>query len=85
MFNLLPGAGLAFTGSKLIAFGLAPVGPVIQPEVIPEIRKKAYGGGGGFPLNLNILDNQYSVRHDEEESEIVEICTILCMGLEWDQ
>jgi len=81
MFNLLPGAGLGFTGSKLIAVGLAPVGPITIPPVTPPSKKprKSYTGGGMYS-HMNILDNQYSIH--PQDNEIVEICTILCMGLE---
>lgn len=60
MFNLLPGQGLGFTGSKEIAFGLAPIS--ITEHIIPE------GGGGSF----RFVDNSYS-RKPKEDEEFIEL------------
>ena len=70
MFNLLAGQGLAFTGSKLIAFGLAPLTAIPMPPQIIE----DYGGG------LTVFDNQYSMPSDDHE--IVEILSILFQVIE---
>lgn len=69
-FNLLPGSGLGFTGSKLIAFGLGAVTvkevPIVQPDL--------YLGGGGGGYSTTVYDNAYSRTDDDE---IVELLTII--------
>ena len=78
--NLLPGQGLGFTGSKLIAFGLAPMfSATIPPEVLP-IPPGRVGVGSGEGFSLNYFDNEYSRRNDDHE--IVEILTILFQVIE---
>jgi hypothetical protein len=71
VFNLLPGQGLGFTGSKLIAFGLAPV--VATDIVIP--LPIVSGGGGGWNRAF-VFDNGYS-RDADDSREVVEILSIL--------
>lgn len=80
MFNLLPGQGLGFSGSKEIAFGLAPVLvseiPIpVQPPAPPFV----YSGGGGsnsFTVPwARVYDNAYSVSADD--NEVVELLTII--------
>lgn len=61
MFNLLPGQGLGFTGSKEIAFGLAPL---FVSEEIPS------GGGGGG--SFRFVDNSYS-KKPSDDTEIIEL------------
>lgn len=61
--NLLPGQGLGFTGSKEIAFGLAPLSVLL---VFP-------GDGGG---SFRFVDNSYS-KAPEDENEILEFILIL--------
>ena len=77
MYNLLPGQGLGFTGSKEIAFGLAPFFAK-EIEIPPEVAVKKYYGGGGF--SLNYFDNDYSRQNDDHE--VVEILTILFQVIE---
>jgi hypothetical protein len=71
--NLLPGQGLGFTGSKLIAFGL---GAMVSYEISqPPIYVRGGGsGGGGIPLNYKVFDNAYSRKNDDDE--ILEILSI---------
>jgi hypothetical protein len=71
VFNLLPGQGLGFTGSKLIAFGLAPV--VVTDIVIPP---PIISGGGGGGYRAFVFDNAYS-RDADDSCEVVEILSIL--------
>lgn len=75
MFNLLPGAGLGFTGSKEIAFGLAPV--FVTPiTVSPNTSPGAVSGGDSRPRVVPVFDNLYS-KLSTDDTEIVEIlCTI---------
>jgi hypothetical protein len=70
VFNLLPGQGLGFTGSKLIAFGLAPV--VATDIVIPP---PIVSGSGGWNRAF-VFDNAYS-RDADDSREVVEILSIL--------
>lgn len=77
MLNLLPGAGLGFTASKEIAFGLAPV--MVTGLAIPGPSTSVSGDGGRQTSSTRIVpvfDNLYSKRsHDDDE--IVEIlCTL---------
>lgn len=77
MFNLLPGQGLGFTGSKEIAFGLAPV---VVTDTRITIPIKSSGGssshGRGIPRTIPVFDNLYS-KILEDDEEILEIlCTI---------
>lgn len=46
MFNLQPGTGLGFTGSKQIALGLGGASEVAQPPVVEPVPIPATGGGG---------------------------------------
>ena len=66
MFNLLPGQGLGFSGSKDIAFGLAAytVKAVVPPTVIEQ-------PGGG--TKVAVLGNAYSA----QDNDILELLTIL--------
>jgi len=78
LHNLLPGQGLGFTGSKEIAFGLAPFFAK-EIEIPPDIiaKRPSYGGGG---FSLNYFDNDYSRQNDDHE--VVEILTILFQVIE---
>jgi hypothetical protein len=77
VFNLLPGQGLGFTGSKEIAFGLGAV-------IVQEIEESP---GGGFrfvdysykrkkskpqTIKRRVIDNAYS-HSPEDDEEIREI------------
>jgi len=73
--NLLPGQGLGFTGSKLIASGLAPmVYYVVTPPIISPPFYSGGGGGYGFPTNYKVFDNAYSRKNDDDE--VLEILSI---------
>jgi len=50
MFNLLPGSGLGFAGSKQIALGLGAVtGEIVIPPVVePKPEIPSTGGGGRY-------------------------------------
>ena len=65
MYNLLPGQGLGFTPSKLIAFGLG----YVTGETVP-----ASSGGGGI-----VYDSGYYtlLKLKKDDEEIIEIATIL--------
>ena len=78
--NLYPGQGLGFTGSKLIAFGLAPMVEVPLPPLPPIINQQTGGGGFGGIRTVNIYDNAYSYKKDD--NEIVEILSILFQVIE---
>jgi len=67
-FNILPGSGLGFTGSKQIAFGL---GAMSITKIVPPVVQP---GGGGY--YCTVIDNPYSHRQDDEE-EIVAILTAI--------
>lgn len=68
MFNLLPGQGLGFTPSKMLAFGLGYVtGEAVDTS----------GGGGGYV----IYDDGYRTLINDD-NEIVEIITIITGVLE---
>jgi hypothetical protein len=74
--NLLPGQGLGFTGSKLIAFGLAPVGPVVVPPGPAPVDARLEGAGWDF------FDNQYSMAIlDEEDEEILATVPLIITGI----
>ena len=64
--NLLPGQGLGFTGSKEIAFGLAPLTTTV-------IDSSVVGGGGSYYVS----DNAYSKPVVDNENDIAEILSIL--------
>jgi hypothetical protein len=68
-FNILPGSGLGFTGSKQIAFGL---GAMSITEIVPPVVQP--GGGGGY--YCTVTDNPYAKRNDDD-AEIVAILTII--------
>lgn len=74
MFNFFPGHGLGFSGSHELAFGLGPV-------LVSEVSVPSSDGGGSrrkrnpFLRFVNVFDNAYSVRHDDDE--VVEILSIL--------
>lgn len=74
MFNLLPGQGLGFSASQELALGL---GPVLVSGV--SIPKSSDGGDSRrrriTPTLLNVFDNAYSARHDD--NEVIEILSIL--------
>jgi hypothetical protein len=67
-FNILPGSGLGFTGSKQIAFGL---GAMSITEIVPPVVQP---GGGGY--YCTVTDNPYAKRNDDD-AEIVAILTII--------
>lgn len=69
MFNVLPGQGLGFSGSKEIAFGL---GPVVVTEVPLETTSSF---GFIYRSKAKVYDNAYSKRNDEVE--LLELLTIL--------
>jgi len=71
--SLLPGAGLGFTGSKVLAFGL---GAIIEIE----IPLQSSGYYGGWPKSMLIYDNAYSYKKDD--NEIIEILSILFKVIE---
>ena len=48
MFNLQPGTGLGFTGSKQIALGLGGGEISITPEPTPQPEIPGTGGGGRY-------------------------------------
>lgn len=69
--NILPGMGLGFSGSKEIAFGLAPI-LVYTPEVpdIPSPVTESHGagrGGGSWASAVTVYDNAYSRGADVDE------------------
>lgn len=74
MFNLLPGQCLGFSVSQELALGL---GPVLVSGV--SIPKSSDGGDSRrkrtTPTLLNVFDNAYSARHDD--NEVIEILSIL--------
>lgn len=75
MFNLLPGQGLGFSASQELAVGL---GPVLVSGV--SMPKSSDGGDSRgrrrtTPTLLNVFDNAYSARHDD--NEVIEILSIL--------
>jgi hypothetical protein len=72
LFNLLPGQGLGFTGSKLIAFGLGAMVSYEIPQ--PPVYDGGGGGGWSFPLNYKVFDNAYSRKNDDDE--ILEVLSI---------
>jgi hypothetical protein len=74
MFNLLPGQGLGFTGSKLIAFGL---GSMVLKEIPLPLDA---GGGGSFRNYVRYYDDVYSVQEDDED--IMEVLMLLFEVLE---
>jgi len=83
VFNLLPGQGLGFTGSKLIAFGLAPVRSVIiDVPVVPKGNKPTSSSGGDISRashpthKVTVLDNQY-VNIKNDDNEIIELLSII--------
>ena len=67
MFNLQPGQGLGFTGSKEIALGLGgyAVAVIILPGEVPAVSRP--GGGAGVGRGLR----------KREEREIREIMVII--------
>ena len=70
MFNLLPGQGLGFTASKLMAFGL---GYVTAETVVS-------GGGGVTPtIHTTFYDDGYYTLHrlQKDDNEVVEILTVI--------
>jgi hypothetical protein len=73
MFNLLPGQGLGFTGSKLIAFGLGSM-------VLKEIPSLVTSSGGIFLDHIRYYDDVYSVQEDDED--IMEVLMLLFEVLE---
>ena len=73
--NLLPGQGLGFTGSKEIAFGLAPI-----IEIKIPFQSSGSGYYGGWPKSMNVYDNAYS--YTKDDNEIVEILSILFKVIE---
>lgn len=56
MFNLLPGGGLGFSGSKELAFGL---GSMMAEEYVVKHGKRN--------KKIVLFDNAYSRRRDENE------------------
>lgn len=73
MFNLYPGSGLGFTGSKEIAFGLSPV---VSSDVHIPLTPPAYYGGGYSPgYAFTVYDNGYSAADDD--NDILEALTII--------
>lgn len=79
MFNLLPGQGLGFSGSKEIAFGLGAVAAVEVPITPPPIFSGGGGWGGSYYRETALVyDNAYS-RDDEE---ILELLSILFQVIE---
>jgi hypothetical protein len=75
--NLLPGQGLGFTASKLMAFGLGAM--TVQEVPIPP-SYPVFGGGGWFGGQVMLHDNAYSRKADE--AEIVELLSILFQVIE---
>ncbi len=74
MWNLLPGQGLGFTGSKEIAFGLAPVSVTV---IEPEQPVTSGGGGGGYSSHVfSVFDNAYSKRKQDEQ-DIIDFINII--------
>lgn len=61
MFNLFPGQGLGFSGSRELCFGLAPV----------IVYKKKRRGGG----IVRMTDNAYSF--DADDQEVMEILMVI--------
>ncbi len=49
MFNLQPGTGLGFTGSKQIALGLGGFADIVIPPVIPPAPGPGPSGRGSGP------------------------------------
>jgi hypothetical protein len=80
VFNLLPGGGLGFAGSKEIAFGLGAVTAIEVPITPPPIFSGGGGGWGGsyYRETALVYDNAYS-RDDEE---ILELLSILFQVIE---
>jgi len=80
VFNLLPGSGLGFTGSNLLAFGLAPVSVTYIPIPIPLSPIEQPPGVGGYSMRdiqrIPVFDNQYS-KLSKDDDEIVEILLTL--------
>jgi hypothetical protein len=74
VFNLLPGGGLGFTGSKEIAFGLGAMD--VTPVTIPRRGRRSGATTGKF----NVYDNVYSRKKDEKE--LVEFLTIIFQVIE---
>jgi hypothetical protein len=73
--NLLPGIGLGFSGSKEIAFGLAPV-LAYEPVLFISPPQTTLTGGRGGGYDHTVYDNAYSAKKDD--SEVLEIlCCII--------
>lgn len=64
MFNLLPGNGLGFSGSRELAFGL---GSMMIDEYVVEY--------GGRNKNMILLDNEYSGKKNDQE--LIEFLSII--------
>lgn len=67
MFNLFPGQGLGFSGSREIAFGLAPMVEILIPDIT------IIGGGFGYRQRVDrvrVLDNELS-RTEQDDQEVV--------------
>ena len=72
MFNLLPGQGLGFTQSKLMAFGLGYItGEYVAPD--PDSS-----GGGGIVYDSGYYTLLKLKKDDEEITEIISaICEVI--------
>lgn len=80
MFNLLPGQGLGFSGSKEIAFGLGAVTTIEVPITPPPFFPGGGGGWGGsyYRETALVYDNAYS----RDDDELLEILPILFQVIE---
>lgn len=66
MFNLQPGIGLGFTGSKEIAFGLGSIGVVAPLEVVERRPRRGW-----------FAEERLTWQAAQEDEELIEILQII--------